>query len=466
MTPEAFRHIYRELIDDNPLAVRAVLKILTTEFTTRVPTLAVTCAERPTLLVNLAFVSEHCRTDDEVRAVIVHEFLHVLLRHTEQFSAVTDAEHLALDAVINAIIHRTLGPAASRMMSRYYAHAEGAFVLLRPPTGDEALVNDAVTRRAVARTARRRRFARAWTGLYAGLLVADDIRDLAADLHTARVVPPLFIGSHQSEHAGRGAASSPDDADSPAARARAEITASAEAVLTTAIEQSLASMNGSGVFRSPHRCGVGATQYQASVRRSDAGVRRWRQTAYEVLRRHLLPDATSARSLAAADTWLPVLSPGDRCAALRATWSPFLPDAHWASQRLSPAGRAHVYLDASGSMDAELPLLVSVLARLAGHITRPFWAFSTVVAPARIEEGRLIADTTGGTSMRCVLEHVARHRPRAAVVVTDGYIEALSASDVAAVRATRLHILVTRDGTTVPFARMGLPYTQLGKVPQ
>ena len=134
MTPEVFRHIYRELIDDNPLAVRAVLKILTTEFTTRVPTLAVTCAERPTLLVNLAFVSEHCRTDDEVRAVIVHEFLHVLLRHTEQFSAVTDAEHLALDAVINAIIHRTLGPAASRMMSRYYAHAEGAFVLLRPPT--------------------------------------------------------------------------------------------------------------------------------------------------------------------------------------------------------------------------------------------------------------------------------------------------------------------------------------------
>jgi hypothetical protein len=68
--------------------------------------------------------------------------------------------------------------------------------------------------------------------------------------------------------------------------------------------------------------------------------------------------------------------------------------------------------------------------------------------------------------MRCVLAHVATHRPRAAVVVTDGYIEPLGADDVAMVRATRLHVLVTRDGTTVPFARVGLPYTQLGKVPQ
>ena len=466
MTPDAFRHIYRELIDDNPLAVRAVLKILTTEFTTRVPTLAVTCAERPTLLVNLAFVSEHCRTDDEVRAVIVHEFLHVLLRHTEQFTAVTDAEHLALDAVINAVIHRTMGPTASRMMSRYYAKAEGAFVLLRPPTDDESIVNEAVHRRAVERTARRRRFARAWLGLYKGLLVADDIRDLAADLHTGRVAPPLFIGSHRATNAGNGAGSAAGDADMPEGRASAEARARSEAVLATAIAQSLASMNGTGLFRGPHRCGVGFTRYEASVRASDAGVRRWRQTAYDVLRRHVVPDATSVKTLSAADSWLPVLSPGDRRAALRATWSPFLPDAHWASQRLVAEGRAYVYLDASGSMNAELPLLVAVFARLSGHITRPFWAFSTVVAPARIEQGRLIADTTGGTSMRCVLEHVARHRPRAAVVVTDGYIEALSASDVAAVRATRLHILVTRDGTTLPFARVGLPYTQLGKVPQ
>jgi hypothetical protein len=225
-------------------------------------------------------------------------------------------------------------------------------------------------------------------------------------------------------------------------------------------------MNGHGVFRSPKGRGVGAVAYQAALGGEDAGVERWRRETYAVLRRHLIPDPRAARETAAADAVMPVLAPGDRRAALRALWSAFLPDARWAATRPQPAGSAHVYLDASGSMHAELPLLVTLLARLSGYIRRPFWAFSTEVMPARIEQGRLITGTTGGTSMGCVLAHVARTRPRAAVVVTDGYIETLTAADVAAVQATRLHILVTRDGTTAPFARVGLPYTQLGKVPQ
>ncbi len=100
MTASEFHAICRELIDDNPLAIRAVLKILETEFTDTVPTLAVTCDQRPRLLVNLAFIGEHCRTESEVKAVICHEFLHVLLRHTERTTQLTPPEHLALDAVI------------------------------------------------------------------------------------------------------------------------------------------------------------------------------------------------------------------------------------------------------------------------------------------------------------------------------------------------------------------------------
>ncbi len=52
-------------------------------------------------------------------------------------------------------------------------------------------------------------------------------------------------------------------------------------------------------------------------------------------------------------------------------------------------GSAQVYLDVSGSMDAEMPLIVALLGRLARYIRRPFWAFSDEVAPARIEGGRL-----------------------------------------------------------------------------
>ena len=134
MTRDEFLHIYRELIIDNPLACRAVLKLLDVEFTDAVETLAVTCEDRPRLKVNLAFLSKHCRGDVEVQAVIMHEFLHVLLRHTQQRTPVTLQENLATDAVINAIIHRTMGEAASGFMSRYYAEVTGAYRLLRRPT--------------------------------------------------------------------------------------------------------------------------------------------------------------------------------------------------------------------------------------------------------------------------------------------------------------------------------------------
>jgi hypothetical protein len=436
MTAAQFRNIYLELIDENPLAIRAVLKVLTIEFTGTVETLAVTCAEQPRLLVNLAFVGEHCRTDAEVKAVICHEFLHVLLRHTERFTVLTPPEHLALDAVINAIIHRSLGPDYSGMMSRYYADTRGIQRLLRPPLEEE--VED-----------RKSPLLEAWESLYDGHLVADDIRDLARDhLKGAKRRPKGLLGNHDVT-----GPASPDPARS--------------AALTEAIEGSLKAMNGSGIFRGA-RQGVGANAYECHVAPADAGLTRWRRETHAVLQRHVAPDPRSVnRESADRSFMLPVLSAGDRRAALRALWSPFLPDARWDTTIARPTGSTQVYLDVSGSMNAEMPLIVALLGRLSRHIRRPFWAFSNVVAPARIEKGQLVSNTTGGTSMTCVLEHVARTRPSAAVVVTDGYIEPLTRQVVAAAVAdTRLHVIVTRDGNPELLKRAGLPYTQLSKVPQ
>ena len=447
MTASEFHAICRELIDDNPLAIRAVLKILETEFTDTVPTLAVTCDQRPRLLVNLAFIGEHCRTESEVKAVICHEFLHVLLRHTERTTQLTPPEHLALDAVINAIIHRSLGPEYSAMMSGYYAKATGVDRLLRPPTAEERLLIAQYGWSDRGRAAERRLFS-AWGALYDGRLVADDIRDFARDhlRRTAQTV--VLLGNHDAlDAAGR------DQGEGAAA-------------LADALDSALKAMNGSGVFRSPRGRGVGANAYRNEVRAADRAVEQWCREAYAVLRRHLLPDrASAATERAATSCVLPVLSPGDRRAVLRSLWSAFLPEAHWDTTQPVRAGSAHVYLDVSGSMDAEMPLIVALLGRLTPYIRRPFWAFSNVVAPARIEQGRLVADTTGGTSLGCVPDHVARTRPRAAIIVTGGYIEHIKASQMAAAGGTRLHAIVTRDGNAALLLRAGLPYTQLSRLP-
>jgi hypothetical protein len=67
--------------------------------------------------------------------------------------------------------------------------------------------------------------------------------------------------------------------------------------------------------------------------------------------------------------------------------------------------------------------------------------------------------------MACVLKHIARTRPASAVVVTDGYIEKLPGSARRAIGNTRLHAIISRDGSPVEIRRAGIPYTQLARLP-
>ena len=288
---------------------------------------------------------------------------------------------------------------------------------------------------------------RAWIPLYAGHLIADDIADLARDVVDGNTVASkgtVLIGGHD----------------------HTEFAGELPEVLQEALGQALKSMNGDGIWRSPRARGVGANAYRAAIPGVSEGVQRWRRETLEVLRRHLVPDTKAVRH----DTrplhfTVPVLSPGDRRATLRALWSPLLPEALWSTEQRLRSGTAQVYLDVSGSMNAEMPLIIGLLARLGSFIHKPLWAFSNVVAKAEIVNGRLLADTTGGTSMACVLEHIAETRPAAAVVVTDGYIETLSPGLLAGVRGTRLHVIVTRDGSPAMLQQAGISYSQLSELP-
>jgi hypothetical protein len=115
-------------------------------------------------------------------------------------------------------------------------------------------------------------------------------------------------------------------------------------------------------------------------------------------------------------------------------------------------------------MSAEMPHIVRLLGRLQRHIRKPLWAFSDEVAPATITDGRLVTSTSGGTSMTCVLEHLCRTSPDAAVIVTDGFIEKVPRSLLHKAKATRIHVLLSRDGSATALKDAGLFYTQLGRM--
>jgi hypothetical protein len=448
MTPTEIRGLVGELIDENPFAIRAVLKILSIEFTSSVQTLAVTAEERPRLLINAEFIHEHCRDPDHVKAVLCHEFLHVLLRHTSLHGPLTPARHLALDAVINSIIHRQQGPKYSSFMAVYYGSVTGIRQMLRVMTQVES------QRYLAAGQGRARVPAwwHAWHGLYCGKLLADDIEAIARDLEDCEGGDLAGLTGRDPVRRGCGRLLGNHDDEAPLPQA-----------LRDALERAQSQMNGDGIWRG---ASVGARQYGLLVDPRHAAMAKWQANALKVLRRHLEPARGAPRTPVPVSARLPVLSSSDRRAFLRATWSPFLPEAQWTAVVQRPSGRAHVYLDVSGSMNAEMPLIVALLGRLSRWIRRPFWAFSTEVGPAVIDGGVLKAETSGGTSLACVLDHLALTRPASAVIVTDGHVEALRDRDVRAVMSTtRLHAIVTRDGNVAALRKAGVPYSQLERLP-
>ena len=59
----------------------ALLALLRIEETDAVPTASVSCERRPVLRINPAFVERHCRSDEHLFLLAMHEPHHVLLGH-------------------------------------------------------------------------------------------------------------------------------------------------------------------------------------------------------------------------------------------------------------------------------------------------------------------------------------------------------------------------------------------------
>src|SRR5439155_16870627 len=95
-----------------------------------VKTAAVTCEGRSRLLVNPNFVAAHCRRDEHLFLLVMHELWHVILAHTRLWPRPTPNHNIAFDAVINA------GLARQHPAPEY----RGFFEALNPPDAFPALL--------------------------------------------------------------------------------------------------------------------------------------------------------------------------------------------------------------------------------------------------------------------------------------------------------------------------------------
>lgn len=436
-----FRAITLETIEENPLACRAALAVDRVEFSGEVETLSVSLGRRSVLRANPDFIRRHCATEKHVKALLVHEYLHVALGHTINFGAMTPELNVALDAVINAVIHRKLGGEYSSMMASYYGQATGLLSVLRP-------MDDGV-RRAANAAAREGRpvdpLVSLHAALYNGTALADDILSIARDLGGRRIPRlrdgrPSLLGDHSGSIVRGGG-----EGEGAGRRLRG----------------ALACLDGCGVFRDPHSTRPQVLRPTVSVDHIPGA---WKNSTLSILRR-LLTDDPGGGIPEDHEThhFLPVPNCADRRGSLRALWNPIIPEIRWTTANRRRRSSVQVYLDVSASMGSVLGHLVRLLHEFGGHVRRPLWAFSTQVSEASIVAGELRTGTTGGTSLSCVYEHLRKTSPRKALIITDGYVEGtIPPSPLPCV----LEAIIPHDGHDAILAGVhGIPVTRLAPMP-
>jgi hypothetical protein len=401
-----------------PAFVR-LLGLLDIEATDAVPTAAVTLGARSVLQINPHFVQRMCATDHDLVMLVLHELYHVALGHTRLFARVTAAQNWAFDCVINAQLSRLFPqPHWTRLFCACYRADVFPEALLRPPAG--------------WRTRDER-----WLPGPAGEVHRALYSEHSASYTDLFALLPRLVGAASGIDAllGNHAAQSDEGASPDVLRELRGILAEWPMVERRSGHDDGADLRVGAVARTQARREAVAQIRRALVSVAIAGNE----------------GARGAPSWQASSATLPYAPRPTRGDFLRAALGSetLLHEATLPMLRPRAHERTHVYVDVSGSMDEELPLIYAALRPLA-HLLHPtVHLFSTAIADIGLGElARGVRVGTGGTSFAPVTTHLIERRIVRAVILTDGWVGEVPAEHarLLARRRCRLAAVVSAHG--------------------
>lgn len=419
LTETYIKDVIQDLAEENPLACYSLFSITEIVFTEEVPTLAVSLEIRPTLSINMAFLRKNVQQETDIKCLLMHEFLHVLLHHTEQYETNNPVLNIALDAIINAIIHRSFGKNYTDFFYRYY-RKKGFYYLLQPLEPEE--IQEPFYREVHEK-------------IYGGKITADDLYELlktllpVVNLQEAEDFLPL--GNHTYGKISPGC--------------------------QQLLNEILRKMDGCGIWNRPKSQGHSdtvtnmMTQYE-KIRRRD-----WVQATLPILK-SLIKNDPRVANWQTRNRQLPFVSRSDRRKWAHYLLDGILPLSSHQYPTISPVPTVSIYFDVSGSMSAEIQELTALLHHFKAWIRFPLWTFSDFVSKARFENNKLTYDSTGGTSIYPVIQHIKEHRFKDCLIISDGYFEDLSRREV---EGHNIQFLLTPDGKTADLSAAGFSYVKL-----
>ena len=390
-------------------AISALLRLMEIEESSAVETAAVECRVQPRMLINPEFVQAHAETPEKLMMLVMHELHHILLGHTTLFKRITALDNFVFDAVINGLLCRMFPQPEFTAFFRDYYSEEFPYCLLRPPAH--------------------------WPGKYtppAGLCVLNQPlawQTAAINVHQALysptgatyqevidVLPRLLVDFGLDgipllgDHSGEGG--------SPA------VFAEGSSVLTDVVRKIVEEWP-----KTPDPIrgrALGELLDEELIRHQP------QPSARVVLRRLIRKLAVEgsgrgARIVTAQDEVVqqPIPQLDRRALVQRALgYAPLLYRAQLPMRRVLPAGeRVHVYLDVSGSIAGIKGMLYGAVLDCRADVHPTIHLFSAAIADVSLAElSRGVCRSTGGTDVRCIAEHIQRHRVKRALIITDGYV--------------------------------------------
>ena len=431
-TEKHIKNIIAELADENPLACHALFSITEIEFTEQVPTLAVTLQAKPRLLISKSFCDDHLSSENDLKAVLIHEFLHVLLGHTIKYESNDLFTNIATDAVINAIIHRRYGQQYSDFFTRFYS-LPGITFLLRPPIENEKIISsESLGEKSVSilNTIHKK--------VYEGKICADDLTELLISLQKNKPtgnIAVVFIGDHNLK----------------------KDVSEANSIL---LDEILKKMDGTMIWSKGKRGQNGQINHETKAIESFK-MSRWRKQTHDLLRRCLTKDNRSKYAQHTSTISLPVLNAGDKRSLAKYYLLKGIPIVKNYSTIFTPVGTASVYLDVSGSMHMEIDRLISLLFHFRSYIKHPIWTFSDEVFPASFFNGQLNYKTTSGTQIKCVFDHMRSNRIEKCIIITDGFIESIELEHLQGLNKDQIQFILSSEGSGHVLHTAGMTYQQL-----
>lgn len=408
-----------DVLPPSSFELTTFLSLFRVRFSEKTKTACVTCGESPELLLNKDFIEAHCQTNEHLFMLVMHELYHVILGHTTLFPRATKVRNIVFDAVINAILCSLFPkPEFTSFFTDYYPSDKMPSALLRPKGEGTPLA---------AEQALKLLYGGSDTGtyhdVYEALLKSGCVKEMMVLLGGGRgatALPgdgragtpcpphPLLLGSHDEENE--------------------EISQEMKDLIHKIISK----------WPSPDRPLLGQDLGAEECERgfdaeADPSIR-LRRGIRRLMRWAAIPGKKEVRRRSVREmvcetaTFLPDWHDRSHEAREVAFGDALIYSTTTRLQRPSSRDnrQAFVYFDVSGSVAEEVPSVAQTLLPYCRGGLCTVHVFSTVVHPASARD--LAArkfSSTGGTDIDCVLKHVLelppRRRPRAAVVVTDGF---------------------------------------------